>query len=347
MSLTQHLIKELQRVEQNIKHLQYRSRGHFENIFQAYGSHASQGVIEFGGILMSTASQRGFKESERSVVTDITSDVSKASLDVAFSKCGFGASIGTSFDALQVQDKVTGHYSTTDLKNVEVSLKRIGGPIECNDKMEWRKGLVMNKSLWRITNRYGQPIPLWELLESHQDSFESCALLANAMRTEWETRRSTKNLVNLKSLQDLRRDVHLWQQYTQNDMVDCMKKLAHLRSKHIVSEEDWFEEVLYLPIVQEKITAAMNDVSTKQGSMEELLVRTSLRTIMHPIKNIKSKHLKNVKDIERLLDDRPGDIDVNPFPISMIRDISKFLQSASKSRDSSKIFPIQSRKLLC
>ena len=132
MSLTQHLIKELQRVEQNIKHLQYRSRGHFENIFQAYGSHASQGVIEFGGILMSTASRRGFNESKRSVVTDITSDVSKASLDVAFSKCGFGASIGASFDALQVQDKVTGHYSATDLKNVEVSLKRIGGPIECN-----------------------------------------------------------------------------------------------------------------------------------------------------------------------------------------------------------------------
>ena len=112
LSLTQHLIKELQHVEQNIKHLEYNSRGHFENIFQRYGSHATQGVVEFGGILMSTASQRGFKESERSVITDITSDVSKTSLDVGFSRFGFGANIGASFDASKLHDKVIGQYST-------------------------------------------------------------------------------------------------------------------------------------------------------------------------------------------------------------------------------------------
>ena len=213
---------------------------------------------------------------------------------------------------------------------MEVSLKKIGGPVECNDKMDWRRGIVINNSLWRITNRYGQPIPLWELLENHQDRFENCTLMANAMRREWETRSSTKNLVNLKSLQDLRRDVRLWQEYTQNDIVDCMKKLVSLRSKHIISAEDWFEEVLYLPVVQEKITAAVNAVSLKKGSMEELLLRTFLRTIMHPIESIKSKHFKTVKDIELLLVDRRCDLDSSPFTISAIKDISKCLEAELK-----------------
>ena len=306
--LNQHLIKDLQHVEQKIKHQEYKSRGHFENIFQTYGSHATLGVIDFGGILMSTASQRDFKESERSVITDIISDVSKTSLDVAFFWCGFGANIGTSFDASKLQEKLVKNYSTRDLKNIEVSLKQIGGPIECNDKMEWRKGLVTNSSLWRIIERNDQLVPLWELLESHQDqkSFENCALLANAMRTEWDKPK---------------------------EMVDCMKKLANLRSTHIVSTEDWFEEVLYLPIVQEKIITTVDNVSKKKGSMEELLVRTSLRTILQPIKSIKSKHFKNIKEIERFLDDRSDNIHSSPFTIKTIKDIPKHLKAALKELD--------------
>ena len=325
-------LKKLQTIEKNIKHLRYKSKGHFQEFFKIFGSHVTSGVVEFGGILMSTASYRGFKESDRSKVTSVVSDVSRTSLNMAFSKFGFGAGAGTVFTASKLCGETTGKYNMKDLENIEISLRKIGGPEECHDKVDWRRLLVSNNSLWRVINRDSRPIPLWEILENHhKDCFEECVSLANAMQREWEDS-SGISVVDETILKSLRRDIFLWQQYeTENEKsaIESIKDLAKIRNKQIIKVEDWFEEVLYLPVVQEKIARVVEIANKKVGSLEQMQILTSLRTILHPLNRVKASYFKDISEIKRLINNciSPDTIHLSPFKITNIVGLPQILKN--------------------
>ena len=216
---------------------------------------------------------------------------------------------------------------------------KIGGPEECDDKSNWKRGLVSNSSLWRVTNRKSPPIPLWELLQSQRESFENSALLANAMQVEWEEKGFAKDLTNENILKSLRRDLYLWQQYKPVDnetIVNHIHSLAKIRNKQVTRMNEWFEEVLYLPVVQQTITKAVEIMKTKGHSLECLHLQMSLRSILHPVKQIKTRYFKNIGEIDRFLSRSVKQTNPMPFRTSKITDLPQCLRNAMAKLD---VFP--------
>ena len=112
LSFTPHAVEALRSIENKIKHLGYKSNRDFTEFFEKYGSHATHGVVEFGGILLSVASQLGFEESDLSKVTAITSDASETSLSIGLSEVGIVANLGSSFPASKLYGKTSGHLQS-------------------------------------------------------------------------------------------------------------------------------------------------------------------------------------------------------------------------------------------
>ena len=162
------VIQMLQEIETDLKKLKYKSNGHFTEFFKKYGSHVNYGIVELGGILMSTAQCRGFRKENREKVTGMTKKVSETSLKLGFRHSGIGLRAGTKFSGATLHSHTSGHFKESELEQVTFTLKKYGGPEEIDDRKEWRKGLLENSSLWRIINRNSTPKPIWELLKNHK-----------------------------------------------------------------------------------------------------------------------------------------------------------------------------------
>ena len=138
-------ITELQNIERKIKLVRYNANGQFRKFFERYGSHVHYGLIELGGVLISTASCNGFEESRRTKMTEMTTAASKAFASLGFRHPIVSAHQGTSIKASDLKSKESMNYHESDLKQITISLKKIGGPEDSNDKQEWTRELERNQ----------------------------------------------------------------------------------------------------------------------------------------------------------------------------------------------------------
>ena len=121
---------------------------------------------------------------------------------------------------------ISANYSEDDLKQVNVTVRRLGGPDDVDDNNEWREKLIQHSSLWRVISRSSTPKPIWELLDKYQDIFHNHFLLAHAMEEAWH--RETGLPLNLHPLEGLRRDFRVWTELNKEGQstLDCLQDLS-------------------------------------------------------------------------------------------------------------------------
>ena len=315
-------ISMLQAIESRIKG---RGRGAFQEFFRRYGSHVNYGVIDLGGVFTCSASCQGFKQESLSKVKEKAQMVSKTSLSLDLKHSGIGVRTGIPFKASEVFHKASLNYTEEELKEITVTLTKIGGPEEIDDKDEWRRALLQNSSLWRIVNRTSTPKPIWELLYKYKEKFKSHILLADVMKEEWHNAITyTESKTNRSSdalLQDVRRWVELSKQ--ELDASECMKTLASIRSRHNVTDDVWLNEVIYFPDVQQIITRAVQTMQQGKGP-------SYVNIILRPVKKLQSRKFPGIKDIISKLQELECSIDINPFKIDNIERIGYFLAGKLK-----------------
>ena len=280
-----------------MKKLKYKSNGHFTEFFQKYGSHVNFGIVELGGVLMSTAQCRGFKKENREKVTEMTKKVSETSLKLGFRHSGIGLRTGTKFSGSTLHSYASGNFKEFELEQVTFTLKKYGGPEETDDRKEWRKGLLENSSLWRIINRNSTPKPIWKFLEKHADRLDSPLPLANVMEEEWKRVPRAKFNATQNALDIMRKEVLRWVELykEERNTAECMKALSEIRDRHDVIDEDWRDEVLYDTVIQEFITAAVEHMKQSQEPHEKRQIMTYLKGILHPQNKINILKFPNVK----------------------------------------------------
>ena len=321
------VIQKLQEIEIDLKKLKYKSNGHFTEFFKKYGSHVNYGIIELGGVLMSTAECSGFKKENREKVAEMTKKVSDTSLKLGFRHSSIGLRVGAKFSGSTLHSHTSGNFKESELEQVTFILQKYGGPEDTDDRKEWRKGLLENSSLWRIINRNSTPKPIWKLLEKYVDKFDSPLLLANAMEEEWKREPWAKIRTTQNALDTLRRDILMWIELNKEERntAECMKSLAKIRYKHDVMNEDWRDEVLYDPVIQEFITAAVEHMKQSQEPHERRQIITSLKNILHPQNKINILKFPNAKSIVDSITQPEDSSGVRPLDISAMVNLGSVL----------------------
>ena len=311
-------ITELQNIEQKIKLVRYKANGQFRSFFERYGSHVHYGLIELGGTLIATASCKGFEESRRTKMTEMTTAASKAFTSLGFRHTILSAQQGTSIKASDFKSKESLHYAENDLKQITISLKKIGGPDDSNDKQEWTRELERNSSLWRVIGRKSNPKPIWELLEKYKEKFESPLLLAYALEEKWKKENQTRGSISKRRIDDLRKDIALWTELNskEQNLVEGFQALSSIRHKHKIMDEDWRDEALYSQEVHNILLKLTESLRDKHDHLQIQQAVTYLRDILRPPNKIAIQRFPEVKNIitrmieaERVID--PDYIDVD------------------------------------
>ena len=146
-ALRPEVISVLQNVEGSLKLSDYLPGNHFEEFFEKYGSHFCSGVVELGGILVATAECSGFKEENRIKLQHMASTVS----EMAF-LLGFNEKIqpGQTYRAEEVLEKVP-DLSAEDLSHITVTIKKIGGSQDAEEKDIWKEKLRKDDGNGRLS----------------------------------------------------------------------------------------------------------------------------------------------------------------------------------------------------
>ena len=114
------VIQMLQEIETDLKKLKYKSNGHFTEFFKKYGSHVSYGIVELGGVLMSTAECWGFKTENCEKVTEMTTKVSETALKLGFRHRGIGLQAGAEFNGSMLFSHTSGNFKESELHLEEI-----------------------------------------------------------------------------------------------------------------------------------------------------------------------------------------------------------------------------------
>ena len=323
IELTSDVLEALQSIEKTVKECNYESKAHFHEFFETYGSHVGIGEIELGGVLMSTAYCSGFQEVERSKVEGIVSEASELSLSVGFSKAGIvELGLGTSFNAAKLHDRSSKKYDSKDFRTTSVKLDKIGGPVEIDDKTEWKKELVKYSSLWRIVSRNTPPKPIWELLKNHGDEFEDCDRLCDAMETDWENAQEEDKYSRMIQ-------VRKWVQKSnraEENVVSHAKDLHQLREKYYPNDllQLWHNEVLYSVEVQRILTRIAKNLPTEISRKEH--AKTSLSSVLQPYERISISDFCTIDEILKYVKAAETDIVLGSFKVESVEELIKVLK---------------------
>ena len=333
IDLKPEVIKAIQNVEKRIKMMRYESRDHFHEFFKTYGSHIHYGVIELGGIRSSKAWSEGFEDSNLSKMTELTHTVSKASLNLGFTQPGSTIQAGIPIKASDVLSETTSNFTEEELKRVDVTLRKMGGPEEIDDIEEWRKVLVANSSLWRIINRTSKPKPIWEFLDKYEDKFHNCFLLGNAMEEAWDKLSNTK--ATDQSFDALRKDIRIWMELNRDalDMTERIGELSRMRLEHDIKEEDWRDEVVYLPEVQEFILKAVEQIQCTDDYKKISQMNLHMENILRPTGQLEEKKFPSFQEISQKLRDAERRTEPNYFTSGKIDDLGKTLRDRLEKID--------------
>ena len=318
------VIESLQNIEKTVKECNYDSKAHFHEFFETYGSHVGIGEIELGGVLVSTAYCAGFQEEERSKVEGIVSEASELSLSLGFSKAGIAElGLGTSFNAAKLHAKSSKKYDCKDLQTTSVKLNKIGGPVEIDDKTEWKKELVKYSSLWRIINRNSPPKPIWELLKNHGPEFEDCARLSEAMEKDWKNAQDEKRYNRIIQVRKWMRKSNRADENVGSQVED----LYQLRKKYYSNDllNLWHDEVLYSVEVQRILTRIAKNLPTETvGGRDD--VKSSLRSVLQPYEKIRKPYFRTIDEIIKCIKDPESDIVLGSFKVDTVEELIKVLK---------------------
>ena len=331
-------ITELQNIEKKIKLVRYKTNGQFRSFFERYGSHVHYGLIELGGILISTASCQGFEENCRTKMTEMTETVSKTFASLGFRHSIVSAQQGTSIKASELKSKESLNYHENDLKQITLSVKKIGGPDDINDKQEWTRELERNSSLWRVISRKSNPKPIWELLEKYKERFESPLLLAHAMEEEWKKETRMRGNISKRRIDELRKDIALWIELNSKEQntVEGFQALSSIRHKHKIMDEDWRDEVLYSQEVQNILLKATNNLRDNPDHLQIQQAVTYLRDILRPPNKIGNQRFPEIKKIISRMIDAERVIHPDYFEVDDITRLGNVLKDKVKQIDLNK-----------
>ena len=311
IELKPEVITALRQIEMSIKPL-YRSTGHFKDFFEKFGSHTSYGVVELGGILMGKAYCQDFAEEEIEQKKSRTLELSKKALKNVF-----------------------GEHENED--DITVTVKKVGGKSESTLKATWGNSLI-ESNFCRIINRNAKPKPIWELLiAKHTNDFEKPLLLANAMEEEWETYTQPEVQERYRESDNLRRKRDMWIEWAkdkdQQFVVLYLKELANLRQSQNVSGEDWLEQVLYSPAVQNILTWAADCRKETNELLEKQQLTTAILNILDPIHRVQLRYFPTFENIIDSIDDFENLLLTEPFEITQLADLPHFLSECLMKSD--------------
>ena len=183
LDLRPEVISALQDVEHALKLSDYLPGDHFFEFFEKFGSHLCSGVVEFGGILISIAECFGFKEEDHSKVAYAVAKVSEMAFLLGFNE---KVQPGKPYKADEVLGDVP-DMSSENLQNITVTIKKIGGSQEAEEKDMWKEKLLKEDvKQWKVIRRRSPPSGIWEMLQKYLDKFEDHKKLAETMMKEWE-----------------------------------------------------------------------------------------------------------------------------------------------------------------
>ncbi|XP_061106745.1 interferon-induced very large GTPase 1-like [Conger conger] len=144
--------------------------------FQTFGSHVNQGPLHFGGIFWWTASAEGFSNSELSEVKSLTSSALSAYAGFGSILAGSG---GMRASLSYCKGSFEGEYSASLVSKVQLSVSKSGGPVETDNPLEWKTGLVTSNKSWCVIDRGYTLVPVWDIiLSSHRDEFKNAHKLS-------------------------------------------------------------------------------------------------------------------------------------------------------------------------
>ena len=244
----------MQDVEQALKLSDYLPGDHFSEFFEKFGSHICSGVVEFGDILISIAECFGFKEEDRSRVAHAVTKVSEMAFLLGFNE---KVQPGKPYKADEVLGDVP-DMSSENLQNITVTIKKIGGSQEAEEKDMWKEKLLKEDGKqWKVISRRSPLSGIWEMLQKYLDKFEDHKKLAETMMKEWEinlrpkekgdqkedgiaidsnTEKRKRRKEEEQQLDSLRKDIGHWIEECRplnlDESEQGIKKLADIRTRH-------------------------------------------------------------------------------------------------------------------
>ncbi len=308
LTLRPEVLEELQTIEKNISKSDDVKKWYFKSFFDAYGSHVSIGVIEFGGILMSKAETTYSNTADKATVSHMTAKASESGLSIGLaSPSGFKCGVGVSRKSTEVYSRMIGTYTEDQLKNTKVTLSKVGGPVEIDDAAAWKKGLAERNSTWRVIDRGDQVVPIWELIRKHKEDFHDSSRMMIAMHHNWESITGRKaelpdNLSYQKLNTIMMKIEPLLSENDSSSFQDSLKIIESLREKGDVSNGDWYNNVLLDKSVQVYLSKATECMNNMKQCIEKTIITLSLTNILKPIDIIREKQFPGIQNIRKLIE---------------------------------------------
>ena len=334
VELTPEALESLQNIEQSLVQCNYESKAHFHEFFETFGSHVYIGQVELGGTLISIAYSEDFQEKDRGKVTKIASEAAQLSLSVGFSRAGIDLGLGTSFNAAKLHAKTAANIDSKDLQTTLVHLIKFGGPVEIDDRIEWRKELVKYSSLWRIVSRNSPPKPIWKLLRNHRDQFEDFEQLSEAMERDWE---NAQDQERYNRMIQVRRWLYKSNRDGEN-VVSVANDLHEIRKTYYQQDKHWQDEVLYSPEVQEVLTYMVERIPSESLRSRDLL-KFSLRSILQPYVDILRLSFLNIEHIINCIEDPEAEIILGNFKVEKVEELIEVLREELENVDKENTSP--------
>ena len=282
LDLRPEVISALQDVEQALKLSDYLPDDHFGEFFEKFGSHLCSGDVEFGGILVSIAECSGFKEEDHSKVAHTVAKVSEMAFLLGFNE---KVQPGKPYKADEVLGDVP-DMSSGNLQNITVTIKKIGGSQEAEEKDMWKEKLLKEDGKqWKVISRRSPLSGMWEMFQKYSDKFEDHKKVTETMMKEWETNvrpkqkefkddqkedrsgidsnteQRKRRIEEEQQLDSLRKDIghwiEEWRPLNLDESEQGIKKLADIRTRHQRIDHRWHKEVLYLRYIQTAMVDAL------------------------------------------------------------------------------------------
>ncbi len=280
------VIAYLKDIEESLKNSNYRSRSHFKQFFNRYGSHISQGVVEFGGILLTKAERRGFQELARTKQSEIASQALAVTVGAELSTAAMpgGGGAGYQNDNSSSLEKQLGRSSKAIYQDTHITVTKIGGSME-NDIQKWKKSLQSSSgaSLWHIISREDKTLPIWQLMAFHANEFHSYKQLAAAMEEDYNNEIDPFKTDHGKSVH-IRRNVDLWLEQAKDmngsNVNKVMNDLLEI-CKEASDTNEWLHEALYNKKVQRAMIRARDLVQDKNENSMMRKTCSLLRELLH------------------------------------------------------------------
>ena len=171
------VISAIQEVEQTMISKNYATGDYFSGFFEKYGSHIHSGAVEIGGMLVSSAECSGFREEDRSKVTDLVSLALEKALLLERTETD------QSLNAYKLLGEVSG-VSAEILQKITVTVNKLGGHPH-GEKTVWKQNLTGQDKQWKVVNRSSFPKAIWQMLRKYESKFKDYERLADFMGKEW------------------------------------------------------------------------------------------------------------------------------------------------------------------